>query len=609
MWAGIKLLAADVRVSGKVLAKISQGKSITRRERNFIVQTGVDLARLVPFSLFLIIPLAEFALPFALRLFPNMLPSQFQSQMQKEENMTRRLKANIELAKYLRDVVENQAKAIKSSTSDSDIKQEAGRLADFLEDIRSGKRVNISDVSRFARLFNDELTIDGAVRPQLVAMCKFLGIAAHGTDQLLRFRLRSRLNSIKSDDMSIAWEGGAHSLADEEVLKACRDRGISISGASKKNLRTQLKEWLEMSQDRNIPTSLMVLSRAFLYTGVEGTGEEGLKEALSSLPDDVVEDATMEAGGGDGSNIDRLEEARRQSKLIEIEAEREARKEEDKRRRELAEADEEVSEAAVAVDAVGSGTESISDSAATAAAAVNEANIKSEHFAVDVESIEKPSKATSIATEAGEKTESVAYVSAPGSAAVNAGESPRDEPRDEDTIAMERDSMKRLLDAFNALSSESAVDGERKELSDLKTELAEAESVLASLGDQNKSELRRFKKMVTKLEKQVEMVDAKIGASMKLLDLDNDGVMSMNEFVDAVKMLADNDNDTEIVTVALRRLDADADGNISRDDIERVLSELQTEAAGMDSRENGARESGNSTSQSQSSQSQSSASS
>lgn len=119
MWAGIKLLAADVRVSSKVLKRITMGKQISRRERNFIVKTGVDLARLVPFSLFLIIPLAEFALPFALRLFPNMLPSQFQDNMKQEEDLKRRLKGRLELAKYLRDVVEERAKSIKVSTQNS----------------------------------------------------------------------------------------------------------------------------------------------------------------------------------------------------------------------------------------------------------------------------------------------------------------------------------------------------------------------------------------------------------------------------------------------------------------------------------------------------------
>lgn len=119
IWVGAKLLAADVSVSSKVLKRIAHGKQISRRERNFIVKTGVDLARLVPFSLFLVIPLAEFALPFALRLFPNMLPSQFQDQMKAEEDMKRRLKGRLELAKYLRDVVEEKAKTIKASDASS----------------------------------------------------------------------------------------------------------------------------------------------------------------------------------------------------------------------------------------------------------------------------------------------------------------------------------------------------------------------------------------------------------------------------------------------------------------------------------------------------------
>lgn len=106
-------------MSSGILRRIVNGKQISRRERNFIVQTGVDLARLVPFSLFLIIPLAEFALPFALRLFPHMLPSQFQDDMKKTEDMKKQLKGRLEIAKYLRDVVEEKAKVIKSSSEDS----------------------------------------------------------------------------------------------------------------------------------------------------------------------------------------------------------------------------------------------------------------------------------------------------------------------------------------------------------------------------------------------------------------------------------------------------------------------------------------------------------
>lgn len=48
-----------------------------------------------------------------------MLPSQFQNQMKKEEDLKRRLKGRLELAKYLRDVVEEKAKTIKASDTNS----------------------------------------------------------------------------------------------------------------------------------------------------------------------------------------------------------------------------------------------------------------------------------------------------------------------------------------------------------------------------------------------------------------------------------------------------------------------------------------------------------
>ena len=42
------------------------------------LRTSTDLFRLVPFAIFVIVPFMEFLLPFALKLFPNMLPSTFQ---------------------------------------------------------------------------------------------------------------------------------------------------------------------------------------------------------------------------------------------------------------------------------------------------------------------------------------------------------------------------------------------------------------------------------------------------------------------------------------------------------------------------------------------------
>lgn len=559
MWAGVKLLAADVRVSSRIMKRITHGKQITRRERNFIVKTGVDLARLVPFSLFLIIPLAEFALPFALRLFPNMLPSQFQDQMKQEEDMKRSLKGRLELAKYLRDVVEEKAKTIKASDTNSELKRNAEDLTEFLEAIRSGKDVDEADVSRFAKLFNDELTIDGAVRPQLVAMCKYMGLSPYGHDQFLRFKLRSRLNAIKKDDMQIMWEGGADSLTDEEVRKACRDRGIR-EGVSYTRMRQQLAAWLDLSQNKEIPGSLLILSRAFLYTGADpssATSEENLVETLGSLSDDVIMDAKQAADVSDGNNVDRLEETLRQAKLIEIESEREARKEkEDEEKRKKKDADEEAELIDDRKDSFPD--ETISDREVLEKVQQQETEIAQEVIGeVKSAEMEKLESARDVPVEA------------------------EPESKDEEQVEKERDVVRGMLLSMGELASNSAVEREREEVRRLKTELAEAEQFVKETEGSEGSDLRRFKSMVSKLEREIERVDAKVGLRMKLLDKDNDGLMSLDECKQAMTVIA-GDPDDEVMAATLKRLDADADGNFSKADLERVLHEMHFEFGVVD---------------------------
>lgn len=95
-WNGTKLLVSEVRISSRLQWKILQGETLTRRERRQVLattypqpffqlivffqlkRTTQDLLRLVPFSVFLIVPFMELLLPVALKLFPNMLPSTFE---------------------------------------------------------------------------------------------------------------------------------------------------------------------------------------------------------------------------------------------------------------------------------------------------------------------------------------------------------------------------------------------------------------------------------------------------------------------------------------------------------------------------------------------------
>jgi LETM1 and EF-hand domain-containing protein 1, mitochondrial len=81
MQVGFKLFGFELRVATRLVWKQLQGQALTRRERKQLTRTTADLFRMVPFTLFIIIPFAEILLPVALRIFPNMLPSTFQTQL------------------------------------------------------------------------------------------------------------------------------------------------------------------------------------------------------------------------------------------------------------------------------------------------------------------------------------------------------------------------------------------------------------------------------------------------------------------------------------------------------------------------------------------------
>lgn len=60
--------------------------------------------------------------------------------------------------------------------------------------------MNNEDILKFAKLFSDEITLDNISRPQLVAMCKYMGLSSYGSDAMLRYRLRNRIRQIQADD-------------------------------------------------------------------------------------------------------------------------------------------------------------------------------------------------------------------------------------------------------------------------------------------------------------------------------------------------------------------------------------------------------------------------
>ena len=77
---GFRLLILDIGVGSRLLWKVLNGEDLSRREHRQLVRTTSDIFRLVPFSVFIIVPFMELLLPFFIKFFPNMLPSTFQTE-------------------------------------------------------------------------------------------------------------------------------------------------------------------------------------------------------------------------------------------------------------------------------------------------------------------------------------------------------------------------------------------------------------------------------------------------------------------------------------------------------------------------------------------------
>eukprot|EP01043_Picozoa_sp_COSAG02_P032944 COSAG02_NODE_2223_length_9455_cov_5.513675_1_plen_725_part_00 len=312
-WTGCKLLAAETRIASRIIGRMLQGRSISRRERSLLQRVITDLLRLIPFSFFIIIPAMEIFLPAALWLFPNMMPSTFKSEGQRSDQKKRRLGALVDSAKFLADCLERDAKHLQERNKDK------MDLSDFIARLRAGQPVPNELIFSIAKHFKDEFLLDNLPRPQLIAMCSFLHIdGPFGPDVHVRFLLRRRMRQIQNDDKEIFWEG-IDSLSEEEVSEACGLRGIRTD-KSVFEARRMLGEWLELSTRKDLPTSLLLFSRAAevaSYDRRSATQQaQQIELAVTTLPESVVDELIEEEVGDKISRERKLELLKEQEKLV-----------------------------------------------------------------------------------------------------------------------------------------------------------------------------------------------------------------------------------------------------------------------------------------------------
>lgn len=145
---GFRLLFIDVGIASRLLWKLLNGTSLSRREHKQLVRTSSDVFRLVPFSVFIIVPFMELLLPVFLKFFPGMLPSTFQTvsdkvrvlwfvsffnlfQFLQETKRKQQLKLKLEMAKFLQTTLDEMTLQAKGETHSDRAKE----FAQFFDDV------------------------------------------------------------------------------------------------------------------------------------------------------------------------------------------------------------------------------------------------------------------------------------------------------------------------------------------------------------------------------------------------------------------------------------------------------------------------------------------
>ena len=88
-------------------------------------------------------------------------------------------------------------------------------------------------------------------------------------------------------------------------------------GLTKRGYLSQLDEWLNLSIQKNIPISLLIMSRAFAISSAQP--EDVLRDSLTSLNADLVNEVVLEAAKSDEEGT--VEMRRRKLKSLEFQKE------------------------------------------------------------------------------------------------------------------------------------------------------------------------------------------------------------------------------------------------------------------------------------------------
>lgn len=272
VYHGFRLFLMNTRLAWRYSRQLKKGVALTRRERILLESSTKDFIRLVPFSFFIVVPFAELLLPVALKMFPGLIPSTFETESQGRNRAFgeayKTLRARQRLTEFL------SASAIALFTPEQ---QEVVRRSVF------GEAITPSDIRLVAPHFSDSGPFNVYKLPDYVVqnLSRVLGVhrwyynllPSRVTANMMRRGILRNFHSVREDDRFLRVEG-LDDLTHEELLLANQRRGMRWT-ENTETLRIQLEWWSALARDPNVPFSTLFWLKPTRYT---------LRKSLNSLP-------------------------------------------------------------------------------------------------------------------------------------------------------------------------------------------------------------------------------------------------------------------------------------------------------------------------------------
>lgn len=272
MYHGFNLFFLNTRLAWKYSRQLNAGVALTRRERLLLESATKDLLRLVPFSFFILVPFAELLLPVALKMFPDLIPSTFESENQGRNKAFTTLMGTVRARRRLAEYLSSTA--FVSFTKEQ---QEVVRFSAM------GEAVTANQIRLIAPHFGREGPFNVYQIPNgiAVALARTVGVykAYHGLvpnkimAPYMRRKILRQYHKTREDDRMLRLEG-LDDLTDEELIKANLVRGMRWTEDAE-TLRIQLEWWISLGRDPDVPYNTLFWVKPTRYS---------LKESMKRLP-------------------------------------------------------------------------------------------------------------------------------------------------------------------------------------------------------------------------------------------------------------------------------------------------------------------------------------